>query len=203
MKLLHSPMSPFVRKVLVVAHERGVASSITLVPAAAHPVERDRTVIAHNPAGKVPTLILDDGKALYDSRVIAEYLDSLAGGPNVFPSSGKARFDALVLQSLADEMAGAGVLLRYETFTRPENLRWQGWIDGQRGKLDDSIDTLERLWTQHLETATDIGTIAAGCALGYMDLRFPDLNWRARSPRLAAWHATFAERPSMVATAPK
>src|SRR5690606_38776840 len=113
MKIYFSPASPFVRKCMAVAHETGLVDRIEKLPSAANPVNRDRTVIASNPLGQVPTLITDDGQALYDSRVICEYLDDLGGG-KLFPATGKARWQALADQALADGILGAALLARYE-----------------------------------------------------------------------------------------
>src|SRR3954452_25043300 len=148
MKLLYAAASPYARKVLVVAYERGLDSQLTLVTSAASPVARNPDVVAHNPTGKIPTLILDDGTALYDSRVIAEYLDGLQG-PRLFPA-GAARWPALCLQSLPDEMMGAALLMRYEGFMRPEALRWTEWMEGQKAKVLSSLAHLEERWIDHL-----------------------------------------------------
>jgi len=202
MKLFFSPASPFVRKVLVLAHERGIRDQIECVPVVISPITTGGAVASHNPSGNIPTLALADGSALYDSRVIVEYLDGLPGGPSLLPAAGPARYATLRLQSLADELTDAAVLLRYETFLRPPALRWPEWIDGQWRKVRASLDVLEHAHLPELEGRLDLGTIAVGCALGYLELRFPDEDWRASRPGLAAWYAGFSERPSMVATRP-
>jgi glutathione S-transferase len=200
MKLFHSPTSPFVRKCLVVAHELGLTSRIELVASAPHPVNRDAAVVTHNPLGKIPTLVTDDGAVLYDSRVVCEYLDSVAGG-GLFPRDGAARWQALTLQSLGDGLLDAGVLVRYETFARPEPLRWPDWIAGQTEKLTAGLAVIEA-HAAGFAGRLDIGTITLGCALGYLDLRYASLAWRDRHPATAAWFAGFAQRPSMLATRP-
>jgi glutathione S-transferase len=197
MKIFFSPTSPYVRKCLVSAHELGVLDRIELLPSNAHPVQRDQTIIARNPLGKVPTLITDDGAVLYDSRVICEYLDDLAGG-TLFPRSGAARWEALRLQALADGMLDAAVLARYEMAVRPETLRWNDWLAGQLDKVATSLAALEGN-AAALNTSVHIGTLSLGCALGYLDLRFTDLNWRQRHPMLALWAAALERRPSMQA----
>jgi glutathione S-transferase len=202
MKLFHALASPFVRKVMIAAIERGIDGQIEFLPAAAHPIDRDRSIVARNPSGKVPTLLLDDGTALYDSRVIVEYLDSLPGGPNLIPAAGRERWEALVLQSLADEMTDAAILVRYETFVRPEDLRWESWINGQMDKFTTTCDELENRWMDKLAGPLTIGTVAVACALGYLDFRFPNYDWRSRRPRLNAWYAGFSQRPSMQRTKP-
>ena len=198
MKLFFSPTSPYVRKCLVTAHELGVDGRIELLPSSAHPVQRDASVIAHNPLGKVPTLITDDGQVLYDSRVICEYLDTQFDG-RLFPRSGDARWQALVLQSLADGLLDAALLARYEEAARPEALRWEAWRAGQMDKIHTSLQALDRAGTT-LQGRVDIGTLALVCALGYLDLRFEAWGWRARYPQLAAWEAGFVQRPSLRAS---
>ena len=200
MKLFHSASSPFVRKCLVVAHELGLRERIELVPGAAHPVNRDASIVAHNPLGKVPTLITDDGKVLFDSRVICEYLDTLANG-SLIPRTGSPHWRALTEQALADGMTDAAVLVRYENTVRPESLRWTLWSRGQLDKVHSGLAELERR-AHDFPGRIEVGTIAIGCALGYLDFRYADLVWRRDHPRLAAWFETFDARPSMVATKP-
>jgi glutathione S-transferase len=202
MRLFHSPASPFVRKVLVAARERGIEGGIEVVASAVTPVTRDAAIVVHNPLGKIPTLALPDGTGLFDSRVIVEYLDSLPGGARLIPEAGAARFRTLTLQALADGLCDAAVLLRYETAVRPEALRWAEWSAGQTTKVVAALDALERDWIGHLNAGIDIGVVATGCALGYLDYRFASLGWREGRPALAAWQAGFSARPSMVATAP-
>jgi len=200
MKLFYAAASPFVRKCLVSAHELGLRERIELVPAAPHPVNRDRTVVASNPLGKIPTLITGEGAVLYDSRVICEYLDALAGG-RLIPAHGPARWRVLVDQSLADGVMDAAVLVRYESAVRPENLRWNDWISGQLEKVTCGLAEFERGargWTERV----DAGTVAVGCALGYLDFRFASLGWREKCPDTARWFERFAKRESMVATRP-
>lgn len=199
MKIYHSPASPFVRKVMVCAAELG--QHIERLPSAAGPVARDRTIVASNPLGQVPTFFADDGTALYDSRVICEYLDARAGGGKLFPAPGPARWRALVEQSLGDGVLDAALLARYETVLRPADKRWQDWYDGQMDKVRCGLDrTLE--WVPGLGERVDIGTITLGCALGYLDFRYPDLPWREGRDALARWFERFGARPSMAATRP-
>lgn len=200
MKIYFSPASPFVRKCMVIAHELGLVDRIEKLPSAAGPVARDQTIIPSNPLGQVPTLLTDDGQALFDSRVICEYLNELGGGA-LFPA-GAARWRALAEQSLGDGMLGAALLARYETVLRPEALRWDGWYEGQLGKVRDGLAQLEKT-AASLEGRLDIGTITVGCALGYLDFRYPDFDWRAGHPAVAAWFKTFNQRPSMQATLPR
>ena len=200
MKIFHAPASPFVRKCLVAAHELGLTERIELVPAAAHPVNRDAAVVAKNPLGKIPTLVADDGSVLFDSRVICEYLNALGDG-HLIPRDGDARFRVLTEQSLADGVMDAAVLTRYETFARPEALRWSDWIAGQLAKVNSGLDALERR-AASFGDRVDVGTIAFGCALGYLDFRFASLGWRDSRPNATAWFEWFGGRDSMVATRP-
>jgi len=200
MKIFHSAASPFVRKCLVAAHELGLRERLELLPAAAHPVNRDRTIVAHNPLGKVPTLITDDGTALYDSRVICEYLNALGDG-HLIPREGGARWTALVEQSLADGIMDAAVLARYEMAVRPENLRWNDWTAGQLDKVTCGLAEVERR-ARGFGGRVDIGTIAVGCVLGYLDFRFASLAWREQYVSTSAWFERFGARESMMATRP-
>lgn len=194
MKILFSPFSPYVRKCLVTAMELGLNDRITLLPSNAHPVNRDREIIAVNPLGKVPTFFTDDGQALYDSRVICEYLNELAGG-SLFPV-GAARWPTLTLQSLGDGMLDAALLARYEDVARPEPFQWADWKAAQLDKIHTSLAALEAT-PEVLAGRVDIGAIAVGCALWYLDLRFADLGWRDRCPQVAAWYAGYRQRPAM------
>ncbi len=195
MKLFFSPFSPFVRKCLATAIENGLDARIALVECAAHPVQRDASIIVSNPLGKIPALVLEDGRTLYDSRVICEYLDDL-GEKKLFPKAGAERWRALTLQSLADGMLDAAILVRYEANVRPESVRWADWSAGQMDKIRTGFVALEKD-AAALAGRVDIGTITLGCALWYFDVRFPDLGWRKQYPAVAAWHAGFAQRESM------
>jgi len=200
LKIYHAAASPFVRKCLVAATELGLRDKIELVAAAAHPVNRDKSVVARNPLGKIPTLIADDGSVLYDSRVICEYLNALGHG-HLLPPDGESRWTILCEQALADGVMDAAVLTRYETFARPEALRWKDWIAGQLEKVTSGLDALESR-AADLGDRVDLGTIAYGCMLGYLDFRFSSLGWRDGRPNAAAWFERFGARDSMVATRP-
>jgi glutathione S-transferase len=201
MKLHYSVTSPFVRKVMAVAIETGVDGRLELVTPTMTPVNPDVDLVKDNPLGKVPCLVTADGAALYDSRVICEYLDSRHDGPKMFPAGGPARWTALRRQAEGDGIMDAGVLARYETFLRPEQRRWPEWLEGQKGKFRRALDSLEREAAEFGDTI-DIGTITIGCALGYVDFRYGDEDWRTPRPRLATWFERFARRPSMAKTAP-
>jgi glutathione S-transferase len=200
MKLFYSATSPFVRKCLVSAHELGLRDRIELIPAVAHPVNRDRAVVALNPLGKIPTLVTQEGAVLYDSRLICEYFNELGDG-HLLPAKGPARWAALVDESLADGLMDAAVLTRYETAVRPESLRWGDWVTGQLEKVTCGLAQIDQR-ARALAERIDLGTIAIGCALGYLDFRFASLGWRDKFPNAATWFNRFAERDSMLATRP-
>jgi glutathione S-transferase len=201
MKLFHSPLSPYVRKCMVIAIELGLTERLEIIAGAANPITRDQNIVVKNPLGKVPTLVTDDGVGLYDSRVICEYLNDLGGG-KLLPASGHARWQILTEQSLGDGILDAALLARYETFMRPEALRWAEWTKGQLEKVHSGLAVIEANAAKWGE-AFDLGKITLGCALGYLDLRFPSIDWRAQYPQAAAWFAKFNARPSMQATVPK
>ena len=200
MKIFHSPASPFVRKCMVVAHELGIADRIEKLPSAASPVKRDATILAKNPLGQVPTFVCDDGQVLFDSRVICEYLNAMQSGA-LFPAGGSERWARLTELALADGMTAAALLARYETMLRPEALRWSEWTEGQLAKVRTGLEWLEAA-SPSFGGRVDIGTIAFGCALGYMDFRFPSVDWRGEAPNTAKWFEGFNQRASMQATLP-
>jgi glutathione S-transferase len=201
MKLAYSAASPYVRKVNVCAEELGLAGRIENVPTKVLPSEPNRDYGKSAPLMKVPSLTLDDGTVLFDSIVICEYLDSLAGGNKLFPASGDARWRALRTHALANGILDAAILTRYETFLRPEALRWDAWTQGQLLKVDQGLEELERAIGE--PKGLDIGTITVGCALGYLDFRFGDRDWRGKHPRLAKWFEEISKRDSFKKTVPK
>lgn len=202
MKLYFSPTSPYVRKVRLAAHHLGLADRITLVPAATTPVSDDPELPAVNPLGKIPALVLDDGRVLFDSRVIVEYLDDAAGG-GLIPRAGDAeRWETLRLQALADGLLDAALLMRYEAALRPPERQWRDWIEGQRRKIERAITVLGAD-VQRIEAGAAPNGICAACALGYLDFRMPQIDWRAAQPQLAAFYARFSERAEMALTDPR
>lgn len=201
MKLWYASASPFVRKTMVVAHETGQMDQIELVPAQTTPVSPDAGLVNINPARKIPALQLDDGMVLMDSRVICAYLNEVSGGA-LLPEDQRMRYAAMTLEAVGDAMMDAAVLHRYETFLRPEEKRWPEWVDGQLGKVDSILDNLENHWAWILDGPLSIGVISVACALGYLDFRLPDRDWRTSHPKLAEWFAGFNDRESMKATVP-
>lgn len=203
MTLFHSPLSPFVRKVMVLLHETGQADRIALQAANLTPVSPDAALNRENPVGKIPALRLEDGTVLHDSRVILEYLDLQHVGNPLIPREGSARWRRLTLASLADGIMDAAVLVRYEVALRPAEKHWAAYLDGQRDKIRRALALLEKDAIAELTSHFDVAAISVACALGYVDLRHPDLDWRTANPQLAAWYFEVSQRPSMIATMPK
>jgi glutathione S-transferase len=204
MKLRYSPLSPFVRKVMVVAIETGLSEHIERINTVVAPTTPNDEVARENPLVKVPALTTDDGLVLYDSPVICEYLDTLHDGPKLFPPGGKPRWIALRQQALGDGILEAAILGRYES-VRPKEYMWQDWIDAQLRKARGALAALE-IEVEGGELANGaltIGQVAIGCALGYLDFRYQSEDWRSRHRRLARWFETFSERKSMQLTVPK
>lgn len=193
--LFHSPTSPYVRKVRIVAAETG--AELHLIPASANPVTPSAQLTGVNPLGKVPCLRLADGELLYDSPVICRYLGT---GSALYPQ-GPAEWRALRREALADGLLDAAILIRYETLLRPQDRQWQGWIDGQMAKIHAALTTMDS--DAPNGTRPDIGDIATGCALFYLDFRFPQIDWRGSHPQLAAFAKAMAARPSFDQTRPE
>jgi len=200
MKLYHSPTSPYVRKVMLVLYLTGQLDDVELIPGSGTPLEPNEETIAANPLGKVPCLIGGDGAAVYDSRVICRYLDHRAGA-GLYPD-GDALFPMLTTEALADGIIDAVLLTAYEWRLRPEDKRYQPWVDGQVAKVERGLAELEKS-VLVLDGALNAAKIAAGAAVGYVDMRQGELGWRETCPNLAAWFAEFSETPAMQATAPQ
>lgn len=200
MRLFHSPTSPYVRKVMVLLHETGQLQDVEIVTGSGNPVNAGNAPLDANPLGKVPALEREDGPALYDSRVICRYLDDRAKA-GLYPV-GERLWDTLVLEATADGILDAALLMIYETRLRPEDIRFAPWVEGQWAKIDRALEVLETRWIGHLQGPLDMGQIALGCALGYLDFRHDSRGWRVDHPHLAAWEAAFSRRPAMVTTRP-
>jgi glutathione S-transferase len=193
-----SPLSPFARKVRMAISRLGLWDRIEMVKA--DTVDPNDALRRDNPLGKIPTLVTDDGKAVYDSGVILEYLDHLAGGGRLIPTTWPARIETLTLQAMADGVMDASLLIVYEGRYRPEALHHPPWVDNQRGKVVRGLTAFAK---QPADAARfDVGTIAAACMLGYLDLR-KQVDWRPEFPTLAGWLDEFrASHPEFDATAP-
>lgn len=195
MKLHLSPASPYARKTLLAAAELGLLDQIELVRATATPTATESPLDPLNPLAKIPTLELASGEALFDSRVIVAYFESLSE-KRLTPASGKARFLALRHEAAADGMNDAALLLRYETFLRPEPLRWSAWSEGQTRKIRQALHFLAGL-DYDLEDNIGLGEIATYCALEYLDFRFPEIAWRTEYPALAVMFEAVSARPAV------
>ena len=201
MKLHWSPRSPFVRKVMVFAHETGLAERLTLVRTVVAMSKPNLELMRDNPLGKIPTLVTDDAGVFYESVVICEYLDSLHGGPKLFPPSRPHRWHALRWHALGDGMLDT-LILWYNERPKPPAQQTPEWLANFALKIRTSLDALEVEAGELARAPLGIGHVALGCALGYLDFRFSDLRWRDARPRAAAWFDDFARRPSMQATVP-
>jgi glutathione S-transferase len=186
MILRSSPPSPFGRKVRIALIHLGLADRVEIV--ATDTSSKSDTIRKQNPLGKIPTLITESGKALYDSRVILDYLDHLTGGGRIVPLDPDERFHALTLQALADGILDASILRVYERRYRSEEQVVDSWLEYQAGKVERALTALEALPPG---AQVDVGTIALACALGYQDLRFAG-TWRGIYPRLVGWLDAFA-----------
>lgn len=194
MKVHASPASPYVRKVRALAVELGVPLEMVIADAAAPESDYGRI----NPIHRVPALELDDGEVLFDSPLICEYLDTVHGG-GFLPPAGRERWRVLKLQALGDGIMDAAVPRRGEVL-RPQQQQSPPRLAAYERSIRQVLDALERD-VAGLD-GVNVGTLAVACALGYLDFRFPDDGWRTGRPRLAAWYEIFAQRPSMLETAP-
>ena len=198
MKLHWSPKSPYVRKVMICAHELGILPRLELVRSVAAMLKPNAALMVDNPLSKIPTLVRKDGKTLFDSIVICEYLNDQAGG-SLFPVQGEARWQALRWHALGDGLLDVLILWRNER-EREHPLR----------ALTDAFELKTRASLKLLDAEADsigsapysIGHVTLGCALGYLDYRFDAFGWRALAPRLANWFATLQARPSFQSTEP-
>jgi glutathione S-transferase len=201
MKLTFSAASPFARKVRIAAIELGLIDKIEFVPTSVAPATANDEYTKITPLKKLPVLILDDGSVILDSYVIVEYLDELAGGGKLIPTSGpdrwKVKSDHSMLQGMLDSM----LLCRYERMVRPQGTKWQGWDD----------DHWNRAWMgmarfngkpEALSRPLDIAQIALACVLGYADFRYPDCGWRKAYPNLDAFNERMLKRPSVKISVP-
>jgi glutathione S-transferase len=200
MKLHWSPKSPYVRKVMVVAHEAGLLDRLTLVRSVPLMLQPNEELMRDNPLSKIPTLVLDDGTTLMDSAVICEYLDDLAGA-SLFPRTGAPRWQALRWHALGDGLLDALILWRNER-ERAAEAQLPVLIQAFEHKTRATLALLDEEEAALTAAPFGIGQIAVACALGYLDFRFDALGWRDIAPRLAQWHEVVMTRPSLQATLP-
>ena len=194
MKLYGSLTSPYVRKVRVLAHELGV--TLDSIPIKVHEIPSDYGRV--NPVNRIPALVTDGGDLIYDSRVICEYIDVSHGSP-FLPREGPARWQVLKLQVMGDGLMDAATP-RVSELARPPERQWPHRLAEYERSIRQTLDALDDI-AEQLD-AINLGTISIGCALGYLDFRLPMEPWRDRRPQLAAWYASFADRPSMATTSP-
>lgn len=201
MKLIGSETSPYVRKVRVVLAEKKIE----------YRFEREdvwspqSAIAASNPLGKVPVLITEDGAAIFDSRVIVEYLDTVTPIQRLIPPSGRARVEVRCWEALADGLLDAAIAIRLERMHHPAEHVSNAWIERQSGKIESALRAMadglgDKAWCA--EGRYSLADVAVGCALGYLDLRFADLGWRERFPMLARLAEKVHARPAFVETAP-
>ncbi|OXR48517.1 MULTISPECIES: glutathione S-transferase [unclassified Pusillimonas] len=201
MKLIGSLTSPYVRKVRIVMAEKKLDYELVLEDVWA----ADTKIKEFNPLGKVPCLVTDDGGSIFDSRVIVEYLDTLSPVGRLLPQAGRDRTATKCWEAIADGLLDAGVTIVAEG-RRPEHLRSEDWIQRQRGKITSALASMERSLGPNsycMGVNLSLADVAVGCALGFLDFRMPDLNWRDTYPHLAALYAKLLTRPSFSTTIPK
>lgn len=201
MQLYTSPTTPFGRKVMVQIHESGLSDRVEMITASGSPLDPGNLPLDRNPLGKIPALIPDEGAAIYDSRVISRYLDQLSGA-GLYPE-GRGLWPVLTLEATADGILEAALLMVYENRLRPEELRFEAWVEGQWKKISRALDAIETGHMDLLSGPLTMAHIAVGAALGYLDFRHVARDWRQDRPALSAWEKAFATRASMQATQPK
>jgi glutathione S-transferase len=201
LRLIASPTSPYARKVRIVMSEKRIECELEMTD----PWSLETTISQSNPLGKVPCLIMDDGGAVFDSRVIVEYLDALTPVGHLIPATGRQRVEVRTWEALSDGIIDALVAIRLEHTQRPAEQRSQNWIERQRGKVVTGLRTAEaalaeKAWCN--EERFTLADISIGVALGYMDFRFPEIDWRAEHPKLTRHYEKLATRASFLETAP-
>jgi glutathione S-transferase len=202
MKLIGSLASPYVRKVRIVMLEKRIEYSFVL-----EDVWRDDTAIQEsNPLGKVPCLVMEDGGAMFDSRVIVEYLDTLTPVGKLIPPNGRERAEVKCWEALADGVADAALLARLERTMRPAEQQSEKWRQRQMGKVDAGLKAMSAGLKDTAYCAGNqytLADVAVGCTLGWLDFRFPEIKWREDCPNLERLYEKLCERPSFKETAPE
>ena len=203
MKLIGSITSPYVRKVRIVMAEKKLDFDFVSEDVWA----ADTNISASNPLGKVPCLVMEGGEALFDSRVIVEYVDTLSPVGKLIPGSGRERAEVKTWEALADGLLDAAILARLEATWpgRKEGERSPAWIERQMKKIDDSLVAMNRALAERSNCVgihLSLADIAVGCSLGYLDFRFAHIPWRTAHPNLAALYERLAQRPSFKDTSP-
>jgi glutathione S-transferase len=201
MQLHWSPRSPYVRKVMIAAHEMGLQDRLECARTVVGGTKPHLELMTRNPLGKIPTLELEDGGVVYDSFVVIAYLDTLHDGPKLIPAGGATWLTALRRHALGNGMLDVALAVVGERF-RPAERQSEPHLALWHLKLRTCVDALEQEADMLAREALDVGHLAIGVALAYLDFRFDELKWREGHPKLATWHATFNSRPSVVANPP-
>ena len=175
MQLLMSPLSPYVRKIRVLIREAGQMGEVTEVPVSTSAVATDPAVAAAHPTARIPVLLRDEGRPIYDSRVITRYLDELWGA-GLYPAD--RLWDVPVLAAAAEGILDSALVMSYEVRLRPDDRQWSGWVDAHWAKIANALDMLEPEAAALATRPLDMGQVALGCALGYLDFRHDARGWR-------------------------
>ena len=199
MKLVYSPPSPFVRKVTTLIYHANLNDRIELINVKTTALSVAEEARAANPLGKIPVMILEDGKAIFDSRVITQYLDNFAGS-NLYPKD--KIYDILTLEALADGIMESAVSITYESKLRPQNEQSPSWMEAQWSKVLHAIKALDDGQFQAMDSEMNMGQIAIACALGYLDFRHDARQWRSGHSNLASWNDKMMKLPALIKTIP-
>ena len=199
MKLVYSPPSPFVRKVTTLIYHANLSDRIELINVKTTALSVAEEARAANPLGKIPVMILEDGKAIFDSRVITRYLDDFAGS-NLYPQD--KIYDILTLEALADGIMESAVSITYESKLRPQNEQSPSWMEAQWSKVLHAIKALDDGEFKAMDSGMNMGQIAVACALGYLDFRHDARQWRSGHSNLASWNDKMMKLPSLIKTIP-
>ena len=199
MKLVYSPPSPFVRKVTTLIHHADLSDRIELINVKTTALSVAKEARAANPLGKIPVMILEDGKAIFDSRVITQYLDELAGS-KLYPR--EKIYDILTLEALADGIMESAVSITYESKLRPENEQSPSWMEAQWSKVLHALKALDDGIFKAMDGEINMGQIAVSCALGYLDFRHDARQWRSGHSKLAYWNDKLMKLPALIKTIP-
>ena len=199
MKLVYSPPSPFVRKVTTLIHHVGLNDHIELINVKTTALSVAEEARAANPLGKIPVMILGNGKAIFDSRVITRYLDEFAGS-NLYPQ--EKIYDILTLEALADGIMESAVSITYESKLRPDNEQSPSWMEAQWSKVLHAVKALDDGEFKAMDGEINMGQIALACALGYLDFRHDARQWRSGHSNLASWNDKMMKLPALIKTIP-
>ena len=199
MKLVYSPPSPFVRKVTTLIYHADLNDRIELINVKTTALSVAEEARAANPLGKIPVMILGDGKAIFDSRVITRYLDEFAGS-NLYPE--EKIYDILTLEALADGIMESAVSITYESKLRPDNEQSPSWMEAQWSKVLHAVKALDDGEFKAMDGEINMGQIALACALGYLDFRHDAREWRSGHSNLASWNDKMMKLPALIKTIP-